>query len=589
MSEHAGDRRGDGVTILVWGRNRRAHLPRALRSALDALGSLDAAGTAAEIVAVDDASSDGSQKLLRGVRALYGEERLRVRYHEEGDGDPLDAGLRTSSYRLVCVMNARNELMPANLPLFARGASETGAAMVYGNVLNKRGGAVAGVRSSMPVVPGLPKSRDVDGLCIVDAGRLQGAGAPTAGWSGARGWELALRLQELGEEIIFVPAVLGYRHERAADGGPGDAGAPPHVRRGGPTRGNGTSGASRASTIRRLGSLTNRDAGMDSPEWYLGPLRRYRETVAGLFSERGERAPRDPLSAADVLFLGHFLREYPREVVAVEAGAGPGVPALWLAGQPGVAAVTSVDAGSRSSDVFSAVLAEHPGEREKIRVVGGIGDVAPEDGSSGGRGMVALLDASGGREAVGAGLADLFRLRRDAVVFLVGCRGDGAPFAQAGAAAFLGSSSDARRFRAVADLGPALALSGLGIVYAEASAAEVGATVERVAREFTQKLDPLRLLGREEDLVAAVTDLNRRLSEAAERERRLEDEHADLLKEQRSRLRKRISSLEVQLAELRSRQSARRYRLADALAERALRVPGLNRLARGNDSSTGGS
>lgn len=227
MSERAGGRREDGVTILVWGRNRRAHLPRALRSALDALESLDAAGAAAEIVAVDDASSDGSQKLLRGVQALYGGERLRVRYHDEGDGDPLDAGLRTSSYRLVCLVNARNELLPANLPLFARSASETGAAMVYGNVLDKRGGAVAGVRSSMPVVPGLPKSRDVDDLCLVDAERLRGAGPFAAGGSGARGWELALRLQELGEDVVFVPAVLGYRHERAADGGPGDAGAPP--------------------------------------------------------------------------------------------------------------------------------------------------------------------------------------------------------------------------------------------------------------------------------------------------------------------------------------------------------------------------
>lgn len=335
--------------------------------------------------------------------------------------------------------------------------------------------------------------------------------------------------------------------------------------------------------------MTNRDAGTESHEPYLGPLRRYREAVARLFSERGERATRDPLSDADVLFLGHFLSEYPRGVVAVEVGAGPGVPALWLAGHPGVAAVASVDVGSRSPDVFSALLAEHPGEREKIRVVENIGDVAPEDGSSGGRGMVALLDASGGREAVGAGLADLFRLRRDAVVFLAGCRGDGAPFAQAGVADFLGPSPGAHRFRAVADLGPALALSGLGIVYAEASAAEVGATVERVAQRFSQKLDPLRLLGREEDLVAAVTDLNRRLSEAAARERRLEDEHAVLLKKQRSRLRKRISNLEAQLAELRSRRSARRYRLADALAERALRVPILNKLARGKNSSTNGS
>lgn len=333
--------------------------------------------------------------------------------------------------------------------------------------------------------------------------------------------------------------------------------------------------------------MTNRDASKGSPERYLEAFRRYRETVLGAPSERGERAP-GGLSIADVLFLGHFLRDYPRGVVAVEASAGPGTSALWLAGHPNVATVISVSVGSRVPEAFSAVVAEHPEEEKKIRVVeGGIGDIPLEEGPSGEQGMVALLDGSRSRRDVGAWLAALFRLHRGAVVFVGGCRGDGFPFVQAGIADFLGSSRGSRHFRAVADLGPALALCDLGIVYTEATAAELEAIVERVAREFTRKLDPLRLLGREEELVAAVTDLNRRLSGAAERERRLEDEHAALLAKQRTRLRRKISGLEREVAELRARQSGRRYRLADALAERALRVPGLKGLARRNAPPAG--
>lgn len=220
-------RREDGITILIRGRNRRTLLPHALRSAFDALEFLDVAGVASEIVVVDDSSRDGSQKLLRGVQSLYGEERLRIWCLGERSGRLLSTDLRVSSYRLVCVMNARNELLPANLPLFVRSASETGAAMVYGNVLDKWGGTVAGVRSSMPVVPGLPKSRNVDGFCVVDAERLPDADgtASGAGERGAEGWELALRLQEGGEDVVFVPAVLGYHHGLAYEES-GDVGIP---------------------------------------------------------------------------------------------------------------------------------------------------------------------------------------------------------------------------------------------------------------------------------------------------------------------------------------------------------------------------
>lgn len=228
--DYAENRREDGLTILILGRNQRIFLPHALRSAFDALGFLGAADIVAEIVVIDDASIDGSQKLLRSVQALYDEPRLRILCLSVGVGPAKlrGMGLRASAYRHVCLMNAHNELLSANLPVFVRSASDTGAAMVYGNVVDKRGGEVAGVRSNMPVVPGVAKSRRVDGFSIVDLEKLDdpdGAAATTSAGD-TEGWELALRLLDGERDVVFVPVVLGYRHERGTVGELRSAGVP---------------------------------------------------------------------------------------------------------------------------------------------------------------------------------------------------------------------------------------------------------------------------------------------------------------------------------------------------------------------------
>ncbi len=217
LARDSTENREGGITILIRGRNLRPFLARALRSAFDALECLDAEGIAAEIIFVDLGSKDGSQKLLRSIQAVYEVPRLRMLCLDEKR--PTNDGFRGSAYRLVCVMSARNELLPANLPVFVRSALDTGAAMVYGNVMEKRGSALVGVRSNMPVMPGLSKSRRVDGFCIVNALMLEEAGeiAAFADANGTEGWEMALRLSGGEGDIVFVPAVLGYRHEWAGD------------------------------------------------------------------------------------------------------------------------------------------------------------------------------------------------------------------------------------------------------------------------------------------------------------------------------------------------------------------------------------
>lgn len=211
-------KREDGLTLLVRGRNHRAFLPSALRSAMDALARLEEEGFSGEILVLDDASLDGSQKLLRSVQALYGEPRLRALCLAESLGRTglRDLGLRESTFRYVCMMDADNELLPDNVPLLLRSMVNTGAAMVYGNLVCKEDGRVTGVRSNMPAVPGLAKARFVDAFSILDTEKAS-IPKPTleAGSHGLEGWDMALRLLAEEEPVIFVPVVLGYYHKHS--------------------------------------------------------------------------------------------------------------------------------------------------------------------------------------------------------------------------------------------------------------------------------------------------------------------------------------------------------------------------------------
>lgn len=216
------NRREDGLTVLIRARNHRAFLPGALHSALEGLACLEEIGLPAEIVVIDDASLDGSQKLLRSVQTLYNETRLEALYLKASAGAErlLSLGLNKSAFRHVCIMDADNELLPANLPLFLRSAWDTGAAMVYGNVVEKVDGEVIGVRSNMPAIPSLPKSRRLDAFSIVDAEKFPGLEEIAAERpADPEGWKVALRLLAAEEEVVFVPAVLGYHHERSMSRG----------------------------------------------------------------------------------------------------------------------------------------------------------------------------------------------------------------------------------------------------------------------------------------------------------------------------------------------------------------------------------
>lgn len=210
------EKRDDGLTIVIVNWNHRAFLPRSLGSALRALEQLAAAGVSGEILVIDDASRDGSQKLLRSVQALYNEGRLRTVFmtHNVGQARLRNIGLHMAAFRHVCMLDADNELVAETLGMLLQTAMDTDAAMVYGNLLETEDGQVIGARSNMPATTRLTRLNYIDAFAILDAPRLLSIGGFTRINAYApEDWEMTLHLIDEEELIVFVPVVMGYYHK----------------------------------------------------------------------------------------------------------------------------------------------------------------------------------------------------------------------------------------------------------------------------------------------------------------------------------------------------------------------------------------
>lgn len=212
---HARDKDENGLTIFVPNWNHRSFLPRSLRSTLDAVKYLEAEGYSAEILVIDDASRDGSQKLVRTVRALYNEPRLRLISLKQNYGQARlsNVAFQASRFRYVCRMDADNELVPENLHLFLRSAQQTGAAMTYGNLIDKRSGRVESIRSNMAATLHLLGRNYIDAFAIFDASRvIQLGGFTRVHPYSPDDWELLLHLIAEEQLITLVPVIMGYYH-----------------------------------------------------------------------------------------------------------------------------------------------------------------------------------------------------------------------------------------------------------------------------------------------------------------------------------------------------------------------------------------
>lgn len=218
------DRSSSGMTIFIPNWNHEAVLPRALKSAFEAVSTLQSEGFSAEILVIDDASRDGSVKLLRTIQAMYAVTNLRViRMGKNYDHVRLNnLALEISRFRYVLRLDADNELVPDNVPTLLRSAIETQSALLYGNlvsltpdkVLNKRA-----LISNMPATLHLTDQNYIDSFTIVDAFEIMDVGgyARVNPYS-PQDWEMNLHLIAQEKLIVFVPLIMGYYHTSLLSG-----------------------------------------------------------------------------------------------------------------------------------------------------------------------------------------------------------------------------------------------------------------------------------------------------------------------------------------------------------------------------------
>jgi hypothetical protein len=376
-------------------------------------------------------------------------------------------------------------------------------------------------------------------------------------------------------------------------------------------------------------------------------------------------------------------------VIVLDIGKFIGASAFHFASQPGVLRVISANPnpmiadeindksgvlGSRIDleslrnlrvlDIAGAALAEFADEQHKIQlrvgVVGSTQEGTQQDLSEGATrvevpapepsddaALLAFIDGLHNKEGVRADLEAVFGKNPRALVILDDCRGSWGPFVQAGVVEFIERSEQKYHFRLFGDLSFGLATSSLGIVYADTGADEVEYSLAELSELFSERLEWLRLLRREDELIGIITDVRRELNqtrdelvetqarwaEIKERHSQLQERHSQLwesysqlqkghsqLQEHSSRLKERdrelkgelkqtrgelkqtrgeleqtrgeleqtrgelaeveqhSSQLQERMSQLATHYSSRRYKLADTIADGALRVPGIQNL-----------
>lgn len=338
-------------------------------------------------------------------------------------------------------------------------------------------------------------------------------------------------------------------------------------------------------------------------------LERYRAVAARLFPEAPPGYPNAwPGSDLDLFTLGLFLDLWPFETVLLDVGVPNGLSAFFFASQPKVLEVVSVGvdlkmseevsyAGhavedpapgetlreTRALDVARAALAKFPDEREKIRLdvrspatapdaASGIEAPAltPPDGAS----TLAFIHRSPTRDGMRSDLAEVFEKNPRCVALVAGCRGESGPYVQAGVVDFMEEAGRNRafHFRLLGDLTPGPSSSGLGVVFPDEEFAEVERVLNDIGAMFTGRLDPLRLLRREEELVGIASRFKEELTE---------------LKTKNANLERGYEKVRENNEALEARYSRKRYRIIDGVGSAVLRAVKGGRSSRGVDPPPG--
>jgi glycosyltransferase involved in cell wall biosynthesis len=202
------------LTVAIPNWNHELLLPRSVRSALAAVRDLRRRGVPAEVLVVDDASRDGSRTLLRQLEALHHDEGLRVLAleHNGGLGPARNLALRGARYRYIAFMDADNELVWQNTHAFYQSAADTGAAVVFGNLLVRSvtSRAAVFVTNSEVVQPTLFTGNYIDAFALVDRVQLLDLGGYSSYVPAWEDFEQWLHLLSNARKLVFVPLVFGY-------------------------------------------------------------------------------------------------------------------------------------------------------------------------------------------------------------------------------------------------------------------------------------------------------------------------------------------------------------------------------------------
>lgn len=201
-----------GVTFCIPNWNHRGYLARSLRSAVAGSVGLADAGLPSEIVVIDDASRDGSQKTLMAMAMTQARASVDVVLLDanRGLGAARNLGVGLGRYRYVCFLDADNEIIAENIPLFVSAMAETGSAVVYGNLFKHDGAHCYGLVSSDYVNDSLLEDNYIDALALCDRDKIQYLGGYDETLKSHEDWELWLHLIAERERIVFVPACFGY-------------------------------------------------------------------------------------------------------------------------------------------------------------------------------------------------------------------------------------------------------------------------------------------------------------------------------------------------------------------------------------------
>lgn len=137
------------------------------------------------------------------MRTLFLERNL-------GSARLRNLALRASRFRYLCMLDADNELIPENVPLFLRAIMETGATLVHGNLIAVEEGEATHLKNNERATMRLSGRSHIDTFALIDVEKMGRAGGYDPWFYSMEDWEMVLHLIAEEEEIVFVPAVLGY-------------------------------------------------------------------------------------------------------------------------------------------------------------------------------------------------------------------------------------------------------------------------------------------------------------------------------------------------------------------------------------------